>query len=160
LAAAALERCSEPHGTPLAEGQHHKQWEVFMMKANILGLTALAVMLTLTGCNKAESPDKVAKDVSNAAASAEKNNERAEEKDIKADAAAQKDVENGLDKAATKEADAAANDVVTQAEGENKVARAKCEALAGDAQKNCKDQADARLDQVKQRAKALKSDRG
>jgi hypothetical protein len=131
-----------------------------MNKTNILGLTALSVMLALTGCNKAESPDKVAKDVSNATASAEKNEARAEEKDVKADAAAQKDIVNGLDKAATKEANAAANDAVTQAEGDNKIARAKCEALAGDAQKNCKDQADAQLDQVKQRAKELKSDRG
>jgi hypothetical protein len=131
-----------------------------MSKANILGLAALAVMLSLTGCNKAESPDKVAKDVSNATASAEKKDERAAEKDVKADAAAQNDIANGLDKAATKEANAAANDAVTQAEGENKIERAKCEALAGDAQKGCKDQADARLDQVKQRAKALKSDQG
>lgn len=131
-----------------------------MTKANILSLTALSVMLALTGCNKAESPDKVAKDVSNATADAEKKNERAAEKDAKADAAAQKDISNGLDKAASKEANAAANDAVTQAEGENKIARAKCEALAGDAQKNCKDEADARLDQVKQSAKAMKSDRG
>lgn len=130
-----------------------------MIKANILGLAALAVMLALSGCNKAEPPDKVAKDVSNATASAEKN-ERAQEKDAKADAAAQNDIVNGLDKAGTKEANAAANDMVTQAEGENKIARAKCEALAGDAQKSCKDQADARLDEAKQRAKALKSDRG
>ncbi len=131
-----------------------------MSKANILGLAALAVMLSLAGCNKAESPDKVAKDVSDATASAEKKDERAAEKDAKADAAAQNDIANGLDRAATKEANAAANDAVTQAEGENKIERAKCEALAGDAQKSCKDQADARLDRVKQRAKALKSDRG
>lgn len=131
-----------------------------MSKANILGLAALAVMLALSGCNKAESPDKVAKDVSNATVSAEKKDERAQEKDAKADAAAQNDVVNGLDKANTKEANAAANDAVTQAEGENKIARAKCEALAGDAQKSCKDQADARLDAVKQRVKAFKSDQG
>jgi uncharacterized protein YjbJ (UPF0337 family) len=51
----------------------------------------------------------------------------------------------------------AADDAVTQAEGENKIALAKCEALAGDAQKQCKNQANAELDMVKQRAKALKS---
>ena len=131
-----------------------------MMKATILGLTALTVMLSLTGCNKAEPPDKVAKDVASAAASAEKKDERAQEKDAKADAAAQSDIRNGLDKAATKEANAAADDAVTQAEGENRIARAKCEALEGDAQKSCKDEADARLDQVKQHAKAMKSDHG
>ena len=86
--------------------------------------------------------------------------ERASEKDAKADAAAQNDIANGLDKAATKEANAAADDAVTQAEGDNKIARAKCEALEGKAQKDCKDQADAQLDQVKQRAKALKKDQG
>lgn len=131
-----------------------------MIKANMLGLAALTVMLALTGCNKAESPDKVAKDVANATAAAEKKDERAQEKDAKADAAAQNDIATGLNKAASTEANAAADDAVTQAEGDNKIARAKCEALSGDAQKSCKDEADARLDQVKQRAKAMKSDRG
>jgi hypothetical protein len=44
-----------------------------------------------------------------------------------------------------------------QAEGENKIALAKCEALGGDAQKTCRDQANAQFEMVKQRAKALKS---
>jgi hypothetical protein len=47
-----------------------------------------------------------------------------------------------------------------RAEGENKIALAKCEALAGDAQKACKDQANAELKLVKERAKAPTSDRG
>ena len=59
-----------------------------------------------------------------------------------------------------KEVRTAADDAVIQAEGENKIALAKCETLAGDAQKACKDQANSELDMVKQRAKALKSDRG
>ena len=128
-----------------------------MTKANILGLTALAVMLGLTGCNNAKSPDQVAKDVSNATASAEKKDQRADEKDAKADNAARDDIGKGLDKAASREANASADDAVTRAEGENKIERAKCEALAGDAQKNCIAQADARLDEVKQSAKTLKS---
>ena len=131
-----------------------------MTKANILGLAALTVVLGLTGCNKAESPDQVAKDVSNATVSAEKKEQRQEEKDAKVDAAAADALATGVDKATTKEAKAVADDAITQAEGENKIARAKCEALAGDAQKSCKDQADAQLNAVKQRAKALKSDQG
>ena len=59
-----------------------------------------------------------------------------------------------------REARAAADDAVTQAEGENRIALAKCESLADDAQKACKDQANAQLDLVKQRAKALKRDQG
>src|SRR6185503_16623576 len=38
------------YGTPLAEGRPDQQWEECMSKANILGLAALAVMLSLTGC--------------------------------------------------------------------------------------------------------------
>jgi hypothetical protein len=46
---------------------------------------------------------------------------------------------------------------VTEAEGETKIALAKCEALEGDAQKACKDTANAHLDAVKEKAKAAKS---
>jgi hypothetical protein len=130
------------------------------MKVTFLWTAAAAVMLALTGCNKAESPDKVQKDVANATASAEKSDARAEEKEAKSDAAATNQLANDVDKADSKEVRAAADDVVTQAEGDNKVALAKCEALAGDAQKACKDQANAQLDVVKQRAKAVKKDRG
>jgi len=47
---------------------------------------------------------------------------------------------------------------VTQAEGETKVALAKCQALQGDAQKACNDNANAHLDAVKAKAKAAKSE--
>lgn len=129
------------------------------MKVTFLWAAGAAVVLALTGCNKAESPDKVQKDVANATATAEKNDARAEEKEAKADAAATNQLGNDLNKADSKEAHAAADDAVTQAEGDNKVALAKCESLAGDAQKSCKDQANAQLDAVKQRAKDLKKDR-
>jgi hypothetical protein len=47
---------------------------------------------------------------------------------------------------------------VTEAQGDTKVALAKCEALEGDAQKACKDKANAHMDAVKEKAKAAKSD--
>ena len=130
------------------------------MRANLLWAVALAAVFVLAGCNKAASPDKVDSDVAKATAAAEKKDERAQEKEAKADAAVTNDLANDVDKANAKAVRAAADDAVTQAEGENKIALAKCEALAGDAQKACKDQANAQLDQVKQRAKALKSDSG
>jgi len=117
-------------------------------------------MLMLAGCNKAESPEKVQRDVAKATADAEKKDERAAEKEDKADAAITNDVVKDVDKANQREVDAAANDAMTQAEGENKIALAKCEALAGNAQKTCKDQANAELKLAKERAKAVKSDRG
>ena len=118
---------------------------------------AVAAMLVLAGCNKAESPDKVANDVAKATESAEKKDARAEEKAEKTDAAVTNDLSKDVDKANDKEVRTAADDAMIQAEGENKIALAKCEALGGDAQKTCRDQANAQLDMVKQRAKALKS---
>jgi hypothetical protein len=131
-----------------------------MMRAGFFLTAAAATMLALSGCNKAESPDKVASDVAKATAEAQKRDVRAEENAEKTDAAVTNDLATSVDKANDKEVRAAADDAVIQAEGENKVALAKCEALAGDAQKACRDQANAELDMVKQRAKALKSDRG
>ncbi len=131
-----------------------------MMRGSLLLTAAVVALLALGGCNKAESPDKVASDVAKATASAEKKDERAEQRAEKTDASVTNDLSKNVDKANDKEVRAAADDAVTQAEGENKIALAKCEALAGDAQKACKDQANTELDMVKQRAKALKSDRG
>ena len=61
-------------------------------------------------------------------------------------------------KAADKSVGAVADAAVVEAEGETKVALAKCEALDGDAQKQCKDQANAHLATVKERAKAAKAE--
>ena len=49
------------------------------------------------------------------------------------------------------------DNAVIQAEGETKVALAKCEALEGDAQKECKDTANAHMDSVREKAKAAKA---
>ena len=87
----------------------------------------------------------------------EKKDAKAEDRAEKTDAAVTNDLSKDVDKANDKEVRTAADDAIIQAEGENKIALAKCEALAGDAQKTCKDQANAELDMVKQRAKALKS---
>jgi hypothetical protein len=46
---------------------------------------------------------------------------------------------------------------VTEAEGRHKIASEKCDALAGDAQKACKDQADAALALTKANAKAARA---
>src|ERR1700722_14617148 len=44
---------------------------------------------------------------------------------------------------------------MAQADGDHKVAIQKCEAASGDAQKACKDQADAKYDLAKANAKAM-----
>jgi outer membrane murein-binding lipoprotein Lpp len=128
-----------------------------MKRGSLLLTAAVVAAFALAGCNKAESPDKVASDVAKATAAAEKKDERAEQQAEKTDAAVTNDLSKDVDKANDKEVRTAADDAVTQAQGENKIALAKCAALAGDAQKQCKDQANAELDMVKQRAKGLKS---
>lgn len=75
---------------------------------------------------------------------------------VEADAA--KDRADALAKVADKSVGAVVDSAVTQAEGETKVALAQCEALDADAQKACKDKANAHLDAVKAKAKAAKSD--
>jgi hypothetical protein len=128
-----------------------------MMRESFLLTAAVAAMLVLGGCNQAKSPDTVASDVTKATESAEKKDAKAEDRAEKTDAAVTNDLSKDVDKANDKEVRTAADDAIIQAEGENKIALAKCEALGGDAQKSCKDQANAQLDMVKQRAKALKS---
>ena len=114
---------------------------------------ALAVF-TIAGCDKPQSPESVAKDVSSA-------EQKAATEVSKSETNASKDLSKGADKVGDKLTDlnnTAAKDAydiaVAKADGDRKVALAKCEALGGDAQKNCKDQADADYNAAKANAKA------
>ncbi len=112
------------------------------MKSALLYSLAATSLLMLAACNKAESPAAVQNDVAKAADSAA-------QKDAKAD-----------DKAVAQTVDAAGDAAVTEAEGNNKVALAKCASLSGDAQQACKDKANAELDLAKAKVKAMKADHG
>jgi hypothetical protein len=133
--------------------------ENMMRAGTFLTLTAIA-MLGLSGCNKAESPAKVQEDVAKATDSAAEKDAKAADKLADADASANKNVANAEAKADEKTTDAAGDAVVTQAEGDHKVAVAQCESLSGQAQKDCKKQADDQLDAVKAKVKQLKKDAG
>jgi hypothetical protein len=117
-----------------------------------------SALLGLSGCNKAESPDKVQADVAKAKSDAADENIKAEEKQKQVEAEAAKDRADAGAKAADKSVGAVVDSAVTQAEGETNVALAKCEALEGDAQKACRDKANAHMDAVKEKAKAAKTD--
>jgi hypothetical protein len=117
-----------------------------------------SALLCLSACNKAESPEKVQEDVAKAQAKAAEDNAKADEKVKQVEADVAKDRADALGKVADKSVGALADSAVTQAEGETQVALAKCQALEGDAQKSCKDEANAHLDAVKAKAKASKSD--
>jgi hypothetical protein len=123
-----------------------------------LGCALLAsALLGLSACNKAESPEKVQADVDKAQSDAAEQNAKADEKVKQVEAGAAKDRADAEAKVADKSVDAVVDSAVTQAAGETKVALAKCEALEGDAQKVCKDHANAHMDAVKAKAKAAKS---
>ena len=117
-----------------------------------------SAFLCLSACNKAESPDKVQADVAKAQSDAAAENAKADEKVKQVEGEAAKDRADALAKVADKNVDALADSAVTQAEGETQIALAKCQALEGDAQKACKDEANAHLDSVRTKAKAAKSD--
>ena len=110
--------------------------------------------LVASGCDSAKSPETVSKDV--AAAEQKAANEVA-----KSEKAAEKDLDKAADKVDDKLIafnNAAAKDAynlaVAQADGDRKVALANCLSLGGDAQKSCKDQAEANYGAAKANAKA------
>lgn len=125
------------------------------MQKLVISMVALCAVAMVSGCNDAKSPDAVANDV--AAAQAKRASEVA---DAKQDAAKETnqaearvdDKTNDLNNASAK----GAYDVaMAQADGDHKVASQKCEAMSGDSQKACKDQADAKYDLAKANAKAM-----
>ena len=106
------------------------------------------------GCNNAKSPDAVAKDVAKAEEKADKEVAKTEDaaaKDLGKDAQKVDDKMVAFNNAAAKDA---YNLAVAQADGNRKVALANCGAMSGDAQKTCKDQAEADYTAAKANAKA------
>ena len=132
-----------------------------MMRASFLLSAAVAAMLVLAGCNKAESPDKVQADVAKATSDAASNDANADAARKQAEAQANQDMLKARADVQTQAVDksiaAVADDAVVEAESQTKIALAKCEALEGDAQKQCRNQANAHLQTVKDRANAAKT---
>lgn len=129
-----------------------------------VGLTACALLATaavgLSGCNQAKSPGDVQADVAKATREAAANDANADARSKQAEAQARQELTqekaDATARAADKSVVALADAAVTEAEGANKIALAQCEALDGDAQKQCRDQANAQLQGVKDRAEAAK----
>ncbi len=127
------------------------------MRLSLCCALLASALLCLSACNKAESPENVQADVAKAQSNAVEENAKADEKVKQVEAEAAKDRADALAKVADKSVGVIADSAVTQAEGETKIALAKCQALEGNAQKTCKDEANAHLDAVRAKAKAAKS---
>lgn len=126
-----------------------KQQIAMPLAAAVLG----AVMLV--GCERAESPSTVAKDVAAAEQKAAARTQREH-------ADAVRDVEHAqqkVDDQALARNNVAAEDsykvAMVRADGAHDVAIQQCKALSGDAQRHCKSQADADYEAAKANAKAL-----
>jgi hypothetical protein len=118
----------------------------------LLPMIGILTTVLACGCNSAKSPAAVATDVAEA---------RQQATTEVADA--QKDAAKNVDSAAAN-ADGSSKDLsdvgaksaydvaVAQADGDHKVAIQQCLALTGEAQKSCKERADAAYDQAKTHA--------
>jgi hypothetical protein len=130
------------------------------MKLAYVCALVISASVGLSACNKAESPDKVQADVAKAQADAAANDAKADDARKQAESQATQDMMKARADAQTQAVDksiaAVGDSAVAEAESQNKIALAKCESLQGDAQKTCKDQANAHLQQVKDRVEAAK----
>jgi hypothetical protein len=124
------------------------------MTIKLTGISVVVAALALVGCQQASSPSAVDRDVSNAKATAQKEDTKASQDEAKTVASANADLSDAEHKADVKKTDSAFDVAVTEAEGRHDIAIARCNGLAGDQQKACKDQADAALDLAKANAKA------
>jgi len=114
---------------------------------------ALCAIMLLGGCNNAKSPSTVAKDVNSASQSAEEKTAKAEERAEEKVASADKDVRNEQRDEQHVAAVQGEDVAQTRAKGERDIALAKCEALSGESQQACKDQANAAYDMALAQAK-------
>ncbi|HYM41259.1 MAG TPA: hypothetical protein VET46_00705 [Steroidobacteraceae bacterium] len=130
------------------------------MKAALMCALLASVSLGLGGCNKAKSPDDVQADVAKATSEAARNDAEANAKRRQAEAQARQDLARDQAeieaRAADKSVAAVGAEAVTEAEGATRIALARCEALEGAAQKQCREKANAHLQAVKERVKATK----
>jgi hypothetical protein len=124
---------------------------------NVLIPAIALTMAFAAGCNNAKSPETVANDVDKAQQKASRelaNSENSAAKDMGKAADKVDDKMADLNNTAAKDA---YNIAVAQADGDRKVALAKCAALSGDAQRRCQDQADAAYNAAKAGAKSVEA---
>ncbi len=120
-----------------------------------LNLTvAILMTICVAACNNAKSPQAVSKDVAKAEQKASTEVAKSEDsaaKDLGGAAAKVDDKVVAFNNDAAKDA---YNLAIAKADGDRKVALANCESASGDAQKTCKDQAEADYTAAKANAKA------
>lgn len=127
------------------------------MRASILPLIAFTAAVALaSGCDRAKSPQAAANDIAEARQSAAQEVNEANRDAAKDINAASKDLQDKASELADSNAKAAYDVALARADGDHKVAVQNCMTQNGDAQKLCKDRADAEYDAAKANAKATR----
>jgi hypothetical protein len=124
------------------------------MRLHFTGALIVATFC-IAACNNAKSPDTVSKDVTTAEQKASAEVTKSEDSAAKDLGGAAEKVDDKLVAFNNTAAKDAYNLAVANADGDRKVALAKCETASGDAQKKCKDQAEADYTAAKANAKAV-----
>ena len=127
---------------------------------NRIPLLALCVATAcaLGGCDRPKSADQVEKDTAAAQQTATEKTAKAEQDAAAKVASARSDVrdeQRDLGHVNSVQGEKVAD---TAADGAHKIALARCESMAGAAQKSCKDQADADYEAAKAKAKQARAD--
>jgi hypothetical protein len=112
------------------------------------------LVLGLSACNNAKSPEAIDNDVANAEQKAATQVADARQSAAKTTDSAETKVDEKTKDLNSAEAKGAYDVATAKADGDHNVALEKCNALNGDVQKACKDQADAKYDLAKANAKA------
>ena len=127
-----------------------------MIRKLLLG-ALVATACALCACNHAKDANQVAKDTSTAEQKSAERVSEAQQTAAEKEADARKDVRK--DQQDLAHVTAVQNEKVadTEAEGAHRVALARCEAMSGDAQKSCRDQADADYEAAKAKARLART---
>jgi hypothetical protein len=120
----------------------------------LVSMIAMLAISTVSGCNNPKPPNTVANDVAKAQAKAATEVANANQDAAKDESKAEAKVADKTNALNDVTAQGAYDVAVARADGEHKIALQKCDALGGDAQKACKDRAEADYDLAKADAKS------
>lgn len=128
------------------------------MRHSCAALAALIVALTCAGCHRADSQASLDSRIASTRHEVAQQEVAALQRQTRTNANADADEAAAVQRAEARKAGSAYEVAVTEAEGQHKIALAQCAALAGDAQRDCREQADAALALSKADAEAARSD--
>jgi hypothetical protein len=127
------------------------------MRLPVLSIIGLAAMALASGCDQSKSPDAAANDIEKAKQSAAQEVAEANRAAAKEINGASKELQDKSGQLADSNAKGAYDVAMARADGDHKVAIQECMTHDGQAQKVCKDRADAEYDVAKANAKATRT---